>query len=125
MDGGLQCSGAMNRLLSIVKMAEIAAFVGAAIAIAVPRVQQLRLERVARWDLHVLSGIGYINWAMDHGPQCPPDAAAIARHAGCGRPVDPWGTAYQVYCRERAPFFEVFSAGPDRVAGTRDDVYLD
>jgi hypothetical protein len=124
MDGRLHRPVGVNRLLSIVRIVEIAVILGSAVALAVPPVQQHLKVREAGWGVHVLMGIGYINWRMDFGLACPPDAAAVVRHVGCGRAEDPWGTPYQLHCAEGTGF-TAFSAGPDRVAGTGDDVYLD
>ena len=129
MDGSLHASGVMNRWLSIVRTAEIAVILGSAIVIVASLGQQIWKTRQARRDLHTLGRLGHFNWTMDHGKRCPPDAVAIARHMGCGRTVDPWGTPYQLACSEDEPHekglrFVVFSAGPDRIAGTRDDIYL-
>jgi hypothetical protein len=38
-------------------------------------------------------------------------------------PADPWGTDYQAFARPDGNTFVVRSAGPDRVHGTRDDVF--
>jgi len=121
--GGTGSSGGMNRLLSIVRNAELAVILAAAVMFAVSTVsaaRQLWRTREARGDLRILRGIGMFNWTMDRGKTCPPDAAAIARHIGFGRTVDPWGTPYQVRCAgEEMPV--PFSAGPDRAVGTGDD----
>ena len=103
MDGSLHASGVMNRWLSIVRTAEIAVILGSAIVIVASLGQQIWKTRQARRDLHTLGRLGHFNWTMDHEKRCPPDAAAIARHMGCGRTVDPWGTPYQLACSEDEP----------------------
>lgn len=110
------------RILRVVWIAAVALLAGRVVVDAAAAARDLWYAREAAGDARVLGYLGVANWRMDHGKRCPPDAAAIARHMGVGRTVDPWGTPYQVRCVGDA-LPRVFSAGPDRVAGTRDDVH--
>ena len=66
-------------------------------------------------------------WRLNSGSWCPPDAAAIVRYMDHLSSVDPWGTPYQIRCIESGyrpgEDFVIFSAGPDRILHTRDDIH--
>lgn len=60
----------------------------------------------------------FVAWSHDHpGARCP-DAAAL------GVALDPWGHALRITCTDQPAdqMAGAVSAGPDGVAGTRDDV---
>jgi len=62
-------------------------------------------------------------WQEAHGDLCP-DLATLRRGgflAADANDVDPWGTPFSWSCR---PEPVVVSIGPDRVAGTLDDVMV-
>ncbi len=48
----------------------------------------------------------------------------VSAHIAQQVPVDPWGTPY-IYRKKSATDYEVFSAGPDKKAGTLDDVHVE
>ena len=60
----------------------------------------------------------FVRWSRSHaGARCP-DAAAI------GAQPDPWGHALRITCTDQPAdqIAGVVSAGPDGIAGTRDDI---
>jgi hypothetical protein len=60
----------------------------------------------------------FVSWSRSHpGARCP-EAVAL------GAPPDPWGHALRVTCTDQPAdqIAGVVSAGPDGVAGTRDDI---
>ncbi|HEY6174426.1 MAG TPA: hypothetical protein VIX73_08290 [Kofleriaceae bacterium] len=62
--------------------------------------------------------IRFVAWSHDHpGVRCP-DAAAL------GAAIDPWGHPLRITCTDQPAdqIAGVVSAGPDGIAGTRDDV---
>lgn len=127
----------MARLIKIIGILQMAVIYGAIAAFIVPWAQERwRIEqagrahlrqRVARRELFDLGGMGLLEWRVAHASGCPPDAAAIARHMGRVDTVDPWSTPYRMHCidggHRSVAYFVIFSAGPDGIAGTPDDIH--
>jgi hypothetical protein len=125
----LQCPVSMKRVLVTLRIlraawiAAVALLAGQVVVDACAGARELWHAREARARAIFLSTRGYLMWADDGlGRRCPPDAAALARAAGHDARPDPWGTPYQLRCVD-GEWPRVFSAGPDRIPGTGDDVH--
>jgi hypothetical protein len=110
-------SRSSNCFIVIAIMALIASGVGVA--------AYLHYERVKKKHARIM--VGEIRHAvkaywLDHPPECPTvpeliDAGIIDEDF---RVTDPWGSSWDVQCS--APRIVVSSRGPDREAGTDDDI---
>jgi hypothetical protein len=79
---------------------------------------------VARGEVRFVADAVERYW-NSHGATCPPSLGEL-RHEGflLAAPVDPWGEPLLYGCIEAPRSFVVLSKGPDRLAGTADDVAL-
>ena len=92
------------------------AAVPAAAADASPALGDLRLALIAQIKDELMR---FVAWSHDHARARCPDPAAL------GAPVlDPWGSPLRITCTDQPAdqIAGIVSLGPDRVAGTRDDV---
>lgn len=92
------------------------------LGIAVPSCRESSKVYEARGDIRALVEHGIANWRVDFGSKCPPNIRSVVRYVESRpRSSDPWGTPYRVHC---LPGYwpQVFSAGPDRIFDTCDDI---
>jgi general secretion pathway protein G len=71
--------------------------------------------------------IAYERWSLDHQDPCPASVADLGKYVGkTFEAKDPWGSEYTMVCGDQSPpeagGFGVLSPGPDRRAGSDDDV---
>jgi hypothetical protein len=77
---------------------------------------------VARGELRFV-GDAVERWADEHGQTCPPSLSELRREGFLlAAPNDPWGEPLLFGCVEGPRAFVVMSKGPDREAGTDDDL---
>jgi hypothetical protein len=79
---------------------------------------------VARGEVRFVADAVERYW-NSHGATCPPSLGELRREGFLlAAPVDPWGEPLLYGCIESPRSFVVLSKGPDRLAGTADDVVL-
>jgi hypothetical protein len=79
---------------------------------------------VARGEVRFVANAVVHYWGS-HGSTCPPSLGELQRQGYLvAPPIDPWGEPLLYGCIEAPRSFVVLSKGPDRLAGTADDVAL-
>jgi hypothetical protein len=79
-------------------------------------------EAVARAEVRFVAD-AVERYFDSHGATCPPSLGELRREGYLAAPpVDPWGEPLLYGCMEAPRSFVVLSKGPDRLAGTADDV---
>lgn len=77
----------------------------------------------AKTSLHDLQSVAEI-WRADHGSECPTpqrlkDDGQISAHSNLN---DAWGSPWKISCCDDTT--TAISDGPDKIAGTTDDIYF-
>ncbi len=87
-----------------------------------PLESDAHLVIVARGEARFV-GDAVDRYAAAHGASCPSSLESL-RNEGylLGPPIDPWGEPLLFGCVEGPRAFVVMSKGPDRMAGTDDDI---
>lgn len=91
---------------------------------------ELSKQKLAKLAVDRLAGEMWPRWAMANpATECPDSVSRMTESLGlaAGAATDPWGTPYQLRCgKDRPPGVRdsvgVVSFGPDRQAGTGDDI---
>jgi hypothetical protein len=79
-------------------------------------------QTVAEGELRFV-GDAVLRYGATHGIACPPSLESLqAEGYLLANPVDPWGEPLVFGCVERPHAFVVLCKGPDRQAGTSDDL---
>jgi general secretion pathway protein G len=93
--------------------------------------EEIKHSRRRQGDLEVRE-IKYAiqEWRLDSDHEhasCPAALEDLPKQGLLRRlPLDPWGEKYVYVCpAPNANGFDVYSKGPDRVAGTDDDIHVD
>jgi hypothetical protein len=118
---GLMRGGALAQLLVAVSLAGVVGGVAASWHDSSRRCA----ERDAARALVAAATEAVLEWQERHpGSGCPPALAEALPGAGGPLPRDPWGEPLVYHCPGVAGLddFDVSSMGPDRRAGTTDDI---
>ncbi|MBK8995537.1 MAG: type II secretion system protein GspG [Myxococcales bacterium] len=108
-------------LLEILIAVAIVAMVSAGIAVAVAKHHSTAQHKTAASEAQVIRSAAQL-FRLDSPGECPSVGALIQAEMldRALRTRDPWGTEYRISCNDR--HVTVRSAGPDKKAGTEDDI---
>jgi hypothetical protein len=98
--------------------------VGAALIPETPPPSMLEAHTVivARGEVRFVAD-AVARWADHHGSLCPPSLGTLRQEGYLMAPaLDPWGEPLLYGCVDQPRSFVVLSKGPDRQAGTVDDI---
>jgi general secretion pathway protein G len=110
-------------LVEVLIVVAIMAMIAGGVAFAIlPRMQEARVKTATQGALEIRKMVEL--WQTENDSSCPSvsqlkkdkylDKAAASQ--------DPWGTTFEINCTEGTVY--VRSAGPDKQAGTKDDIQV-
>jgi prepilin-type N-terminal cleavage/methylation domain-containing protein len=116
---------AAQRGVTLIEIMIVLAIIGLVLGVLVgPKVMsgwQDAQRKTAQLMLEEYRG-AFVRWMADTGGACPEKLGDLLRYTNKKDLKDPWGSPFAMRCGGEEEPFVVVSPGPDRVAGTTDDL---